>query len=294
MTTYSALSRLHRAPPLRVTPNEACALWSMDWLRFVCARPPLLEDYPELAIRIRGAFGRKLKAIADAATINDGRLSAYSALFDNGDGGETPKPLVFRCRVQADVVIVDLGFVGHACAWLDECADAMRQALDGGVNLSISGRLRAAFPVASVGWTRETEIPRPSTVNMASLAFQTPVVVRAGGALRTNPLSILRSAPRRCAALAKWQAMKIEMDREGLAEEINALRIDARELIDYRFQRFSQRRGNAAIPVHGYLGKLHVSGAMEYLAPFLAIADRLNLGSHASLGFGATTIALLC
>lgn len=296
MDGRSRLAAALADPPLQVNADDLCALWRIDWLRFSCARPDLLEDYPELAVRIRGAFGRRLAEHAAARETRPAlsRLGAYDALFTTfhaADGREIPKPTVIRAELSHERVSVDLGLVGAAAAWMDEAADAMQAALNGGVNLRADGRLRAPLPVLEIGWRRESAIDVPVNVSSVAMIFRTPVVVRAGGALRADPRAILRSCARRAAALAPWQSARL-LETPAVSGEIDNLEIDDRELLPYRFERHSRRRGNEPIPVAGYLGRMTARGRLDEFAARLAIAGKINVGSHASLGLGAADIVL--
>jgi len=282
-------------PPIAATAGELLDLWQVDVVRFVCVRPELMDDHPELPMRIRGAFGRRLAEI-DAPIDWRGRPGprAWQILFEPlarfAPGREVPRPFVVHAWREGDGLIVDLGLFGFAAICLDDAVRAMLAALAGGVALRGDGAARVPITVEDVLHRRRLPDPPPDT-GSATLTFWTPVVVRHGGRLVDDARSILRSAPRRVAALAPFQSCRFVPD-DDLSERIDALVLDETDLVPYRWQRHSRRRGDAPIPMHGYLGRLGISGAFGALATLLVLAETCNLGSHAGLGTGWFDLAL--
>ncbi len=292
----SALAADLAAPRQKVDLLLLAELWTIDHLRFVCDWPQGMEDYPELALRVRGAFGRRLAEQHEGPRRRSGaRLPrAYDVLFSSvatrSAGLELPKPVGLRVSRERDCLIVDLRLFGAAGLWLEEAADAMARALEGGIALHAQARLRASARVRDVG-IRRTENVVTGDATTATMTFLTPAVVRGGGRLSDDPRSLLRAAPRIVASLARWQGLELVADWAAVSAGIASLRVDDTQLRRYEFQRFSRRSGDTAIPVRGYLGALRASGALGDTATFLRLAETLGVGSHVSLGLGAFDLA---
>ena len=60
MYTLSALQESLASPEDSVDLSTLAELWQCVDIRVVCRRPSDLEEHPDLAVRIRGAFGRAL------------------------------------------------------------------------------------------------------------------------------------------------------------------------------------------------------------------------------------------
>lgn len=269
----------------------------MNIIRVVAERPALMEDYPELSFRVRGAFGRQLaSANAAPARGRPQRATAYDILFapvtHRTASTELPKPAIVRAWVEGHHFIADLHLIGFADGWLDDAAEALMASLAGGIALRGAGGMRVEIPVHDT-WIREPgPIDVPASLRSATLSFRSPVTVRRGAALATDARAIIRSIPRRVASLARWQGCLIDTDWGALATEIERLEIDDRHLHEHNWQRYSTRSGSTPIPMRGYLGRIGLTGYMARLAPFLAIGQHINTGSHASIGAGWFDLAL--
>jgi hypothetical protein len=106
---------------------------------------------------------------------------------------------------------------------------------------------------------------RPQSI---ALFIRTPLVVRAGKRLQTNPASILASVLNRVSSMAFWQRFPLVADWPALRKEIDALQFDLRDLHIHRWQRHSIRQGDHPIPMRGHLGKVLIEGDLSRLAPF--------------------------
>jgi hypothetical protein len=120
----------------------------------------------------------------------------------------------------------------------------------------------------------------------ASLMFRTPVSVRSGGQLKADSSAILRSLILRVSGMARWQGISLAGDWPSLHRDVEVASIDDSQLVLALWRRYSLRRGGSAIPMAGWLGPLRMAGRLDRLAPFLAMAETCNTGSHASLGLG--------
>jgi hypothetical protein len=293
------LARDLATPPLRCDITGLAQLWTVDALRVLCQRPSLLEDHPELPLRLRGAFGRALAAQPVRHSRAGGeRARAYDVMFEplaqRHGGIAIAKPFVIRAWTEATWLVVELRLFGDGAAWLPDCARALVAALEGGVSLKAGSRLRTPLVVVDVLRKRETGLDAigASAPTVATLTFRTPVAVRSGGRVAGDPAAILRAIPRRIATMARWQMVELDEDWAALAAGIETIALDDRDLVRYRWSRHSLRGGDAAIPMAGHLGALHIEGRLQRLAPYLRLAAGANIGSHASLGLGWFDLAL--
>lgn len=282
------------------TPPAVCDLatlaevWQMERLVFVCERPTLMEDFPELSMRVRGAFGRALHDLP-ARTWRSGRPRprAWDVLFAplaHIDGDELPKPAVVRAHVERDRLIVELRIFGEAVAWVPEAFTALVAALERGIALKSEGRQRVALVILEAQRIASTGVdlaPPPGlSPTGATLDFRTPVVVRQGGLSIGAPVNLLAAVPRRLAALARWQGFRLLVDHSALDEAIGHLARDDRETTAHVWRRWSIRGGDRAIPTGGWIGRLRLAGPVAPLVPWLVLAAETNIGSHAGLGHG--------
>lgn len=280
--------------------EELAALWQYDEIVAVCPRPPSLAHYPELSSRIRGAWGRTVMASPGIV-----RRSRYGHEWGRAElmltrpfasrmaGLEVPKPAVIRADVEGDRLVVRLRLFGAAGLHLEEAAETLATALEGGISLSPYTRLRTPVPVERILTGRRSSVELPDMhVQSAALIIRSPLVVRSGSRLQTAPASIFKSVLNRVSSMAFWQRFHLNADWRTLHQTIDELRFDLRELRVHRWQRYSIRQGDRPIPMHGHLGAVRVEGDLSHLAPFLLLAETCNTGSHASLGFGWFDLAL--
>lgn len=291
------LARLARdlaEPPSVCDLGTLAEVWQMERLVFVCERPPLMEDFPELSIRVRGAFGRALHG-QPSRLWRSGRPRprAFDVLFTpivSVGGEEIPKPALVRAWVERDRLIAELRIFGEAVAWVPEAFTALVEALESGVALKSEGRQRVglrileARRIASTGV--DTAPPAGLSPSGATLDFRTPVAVRRGGLSVGDPESLLAAMPRRITALARWQGYRLLHDRRAHAAALGRLARDDRETTAHGWRRWSIRGGDRAIPTGGWVGRLRIAGPIEPILPWLKLAAETNVGSHTSLGHG--------
>ena len=285
-------------PPLHCDWNELPRLWSFDQYLLICKKPDALEEYPELSVRLRGALGRALFDLPSRRSRSGRTLPhAYDVLFaplaSRQGGQEIPRPIVVRGRVEGATLIVELRIFGDAMPWAEDAALAMTMALEGGVAVSSTTRVRAAIAVENIVKRRVQAADPASYASYASLTFSSPVTVRLGERLSEDPRAILRACVRRIETMARWHGVDMGPPDRQIAEEVANLRCDADDLRRYAWTRNSRRQGDTRIPMAGWLGRLVVRGRMERLLPALSLSETCNAGSHAGLGLGWFDLAIL-
>lgn len=285
-----ALARDLADPPLALDVRALADLWPVEQVRIEAPRPPDFADYPELSVRIRGAFGR---ALADIGGVGAGRFSLpppYVILFSSAGrwapGLDIPKPMVIRAHAEHDRIVVELALFGVAGVYVEAATEALVECLARGIAFDPTSRTRLSLHADSVATTRIDSVSWLMRTRAASLTFRTPVCVRHGRGLSSDPRGIARSVVKRVAGMARWQGVRLTGDFDAPLREIEAAKYDAGGLLLARWQRFSLRQGPAPIPMDGFLGTLRLAGRLDALAPYLAIAATCNTGSHAALGLG--------
>lgn len=284
-------------PPVTASIDALRRMWEYEAIRFVCRRPPEMQDYPELPVRLRGAFGRALYAMPPRF---DRRgqplLPAREVLFDSivpaASGVDVGKPFVIRALVDHQHIIVELRLFGMAAKWLDEAVVAMVAALEGGIALRPEQSLWVPLVVEDVLTASGRLTGPPVRATLANLTFRSPVSVRRADRRVTDPRSLLASVVQRVEAMAPWQSIKLAHDAASARATVDGLRFDDSDLTAYRWQRNSIRAGNQPIGVMGLLGRLAVAGKLAPLIDYLRIAETCNTGSHAGLGLGWFDLAL--
>lgn len=279
------------APPMMCGWRELPTLWAYDHYRLICFKPDGLEDFPELPVRLRGAFGRALHSLPARATrTGRGIPHAYDVLFAplayRQAGLEAPRPMVLRAHIEGTRLLIDLHVFGDAMAWGQDAALAMTLALGEGIALSSRSRARRAIEVEDIVKRRVHAAPPPLHADYASLTFYSPVTIRLGDRLNEDPRAILRSAVRRVQSMARWQGVSVPAPEEDMLREIALLSCDDADLRRYAWSRHSMRQGDTPIPMRGMIGRLIVRGAMAHVLPALWLAESCNTGSHAALGLG--------
>ncbi len=270
-------------------------MWTQDEVRVICRRPQDLEDHPDLALRIRGAFGRRLATMGPPiAGRRDpfARAPAYEVLFGGAAGAGAARPFVIDVDVVGDKVVVDLRLFGAGGFWVDQCRVGLIEALAQGVAIRAGSRHRVAFePLDCLARRVVAELPPPQ-VGGVRLTFLTPVAVRVGASLYAAPGALLGACIGRARRLAAWFHVEIEDDFPGLGRLCRDARIVREDLLPFRSARFSQRQRDREIPVSGLLGQVEAEGPLGPLAAYLALAGYTHIGSHAALGMGRVRVSL--
>lgn len=287
-------------PPLKLSGVELCGVWDSEVIRVAAEAPELLENFPDLPIRIRGALGWALEAVANETPPRRRRhLSAYELLFkpiaERAPGLEIPKPLTLRAWVDKRLLTVELRLFGEAAACMPEAAEALVRTLEGGISLRTGGRQRVPVRVIDVFGKTDCGVAVPRDgATMAVLRFRSPVTIRhkvsqashARLRAKDDARAILNSIERRVASLARWQMAELVEDKAILKAVIDELAVDETDMVPIPWVRHSVRQGNIGIPMQGYVGTLRAVGRLGPLLPLLALAAECNTGSHASLGLG--------
>lgn len=287
-------------PPLALTPPELAALFEMDWVTVVGRRPEGLQGYPELAVRLRGAFGRVLKEFGppildryDPAA----RPRAFDVLFEPFIAPGTPakiaKPLVVHADVVGQRVVARAGLIGMAGFWQPDAAAALVGALEGGLSLWEDGKLKVPIACIEASHERLGGFEPPAfAVREARLLFRTPLRLRSGDALVSGGPSFLIALANRVARVAPWQLARLDIDWGMVHEQARRLDFQMSELLPYRFTRGTQR-ARRRLPVAGLLGRMTIRGRLDAWTPLLQIASQVNVGSHAAIGLGRFDLMLL-
>ena len=279
---YDLITGYLRNPPIQVSPLEAAALWRVARVLAVCEKPPLLEDYPELSVRVRGAFGRSV-AESDNQLASQARLPRAEHIFF-GDLGrsnnEFVRPITVRSWIDGQNMMAEVRLFGVATSYAQEVAGTLISALGNGVALGVVTPRRVHVNVLEVGVLEQGSIMVPQSREQVTIKLRTPA------ARIRVPSDLIKSTVRRAHNLACWQGLKIVDNVEEACRQADNLRCDARDLLSYGWSRHSRRQIGRDIPMSGLLGTLHVAGGLTQLMPYLAIASETNTGVNAALGLG--------
>ncbi len=288
------------APTLALSPSMLAALFEIHRMQVVAQRTDGLQDFPEFAVRVRGAFGRVLKMLGPPLSHRHDAFSrprAWDVLFEPmelpGRAQELAKPLAIHAQVRGDLVYASVSLFGFAGFWLPDAAAALAGALEGGVSLSEQGRMRVPLTCIEAREERQAGFMPPLySVREARLHFRTPLRLRRGDTLATTAASILIGLANRAARLAPWQGARLDVNWNEVHTRARLLSIDMSDLHPYHWARGTQRAGRR-LPVLGLLGSLVLRGDLDFWTPFLQIAAAANFGAHASVGLGAFDLTLL-
>ena len=139
------------SPDILLPVEEAIQLLDYSTVNFICKRPANMQEFPDLATRLRGALGRSLYVQSqDWYAHHDAfnRLSPYDFLF--GDHGNfephasLPKPYAIKSLIQADTLSVKIILIGHAQYYAPFVQEAMANALTEGIKLSETGKFHVS------------------------------------------------------------------------------------------------------------------------------------------------------
>lgn len=274
----------------RADPDQLLALWHHEELRIIARRPPDLENHPDLALRLRGALGRKLYGAPPSVRLGASR-DAFADLFGEDPVHET-RPMTIDADVYSGLVTIDLRLFGDARVHLPVVCDAMLVALQDGVSLRPGGR-RVPIEVLDV-FARRIVPPWPiPDAREAIVMFITPMVLRAGGGLSTSHGALLTALARRVNGLARWAGIEPNFNEKAARRAADEIELTSLETIPVRMTRWSRRNPGEPIPVSGFLGKVKLSGPLQAFTPYLTLARSTHIGSHAALGFGRVEIAFM-
>ena len=286
------------APPVAASIGELLALWRQVEFRITARRPKLLEDLPDLPVRLRGALGEALaKSPAPIRGRHDpfDRPPPFQVLFgDLGSerGRETPRPIVLDADVTSSAVEVRLVVLGQAMFWAQQARDAMIAALAGGITLRSGSRRRVVFEPLEL----ETEVTEglvcPAVGRDAVLVLRSPLVLRHGRSLKIDAHALTSALHARAEGLARWQGLQLLDPLFSVTSTAKQFTVEGHDLLPIRFFRHSRRQVGRSIPVTGTVGRLALKGNLADLMPYLVIGSVAHVGSHAALGMGRYELAV--
>ena len=286
------------APPLEANIHELMDLWRQTEFRITARRPKLLEDLPDLPVRLRGALGATLAAYPPPVGGRHDpfdRPAPFQVFFgDLGSNGgrETARPVVIDVDVDRDLVRVRLIVFGQAMFWARQVRDAMIAAMVGGISLRSGSRRRVVFEPMEV----ETEVSEgldcPSIARDAVLVLKSPLVLRHGRSLKIDAHSLTSALFARAEGLARWQGVALLDPPSSLTQLADEISVEGHDLLPIRFERHSRRQAGRSIPVTGTVGRISMQGQLQRLLPYLVIGSVAHVGSHAALGMGRYELAV--
>lgn len=286
-----------RNPTTSVTPQQLADLFDMDILDLTAKLPSGIQDMPDLPVRIRGALGRALADLPPPLTWRldpFARSRAFDILYQSLGTleGRTaiPKPLAVHADIIGQTLRIRVILVGAAGYWWPDVAVALQAALEGGINLHNDGRFRVAVTVQSLLHSRQcgvSMVDLPITPGTVRIHLMSPLRIRSARAEHFGAASFLISLANRINAMARWQHLRLELDWPALHQLAWQTNLEAEQLTPILWQRGSIRQaGEGRIPVLGYVGSFSLSGNIAPVVPLVRIAEYINTGSHAALGFG--------
>ncbi|MCF8501754.1 MAG: hypothetical protein K9H11_14900 [Rhodospirillum sp.] len=264
--------------------------WRSVTLPLTAPRPPMLDDGPSLAGRVRGALGRVLSDWAKAgdreAAMADHLL--FGPLYPFRGRLPVPAPYVVRAGpAPGGGLCIQLTLFGFALRWAAVCADALVDGLRGGLTLFSGARVRARLVPDALEINRREALPVLPLDAGVALCFLSPLAVMTDGALTTNGVRLVMGLANRIGGLARWQDLSLNMDFRALRAAAEAVEWDAGALRPVHWVRYSSRQGRAAIPMTGLTGVLTARGPLAPLAPLLSLGAQCHAGGHAVHGMGA-------
>jgi CRISPR-associated endoribonuclease Cas6 len=282
------------APAHSVALPELLALWQHDDVVVICRRPSDLEDCPDLPLRIRGALGNALEALAgDRKSDVFDRPAAHSLLFKWQSPHRVSTPYVVRAEVRGDVVEVRVRLFGYAGFFAPMVLRGLVSALEGGVSVRNHG-VHARFEVQSARIERFDGGGRrwPSEGSSATLQLQTPVIIRRGQHLRIEPVSLLRSALRRAQMIAPWMNCRLACDEAAMLRDAERFQFSMAGIYPESWSRTSRNNPGTPLPMNGYGGRVTIEGWLGEWASYLDLAQFGSLGGECALGFGAVSVII--
>lgn len=277
--------------------------WRRTIVTVECRRPTLFEEVPDLATRIRGAWGRQLRARQDGVLPDDaapgdaaGR-EALSVLFEPlgmaAAGLEIPRPYVIAAEAKGSGITIALTLFGIAGRWIEPARAALLEALAGGIRLRHDGGVRVPLAPDEVRTERSEGVLAPDEAHAVRLRFETPLVLRRGRAAKTDLRALLPSLGNRVSGLARWHDMALRHDWPSFAAQAAALEVADAAMRPVGWVRHSARQRGIGIPMQGLSGSLVISGDLAPFLALLALGETCHAGSHTALGLGRYSLEVL-
>lgn len=282
-------------PGIKTTWDVALEMFEYTTITITCACPPSLAEFPDLNVRLRGALGRTLHdygALVQHRHDPFNRPSPYDLLYRSHGmlnvRTPIPKPIVVRGYIQETAFIIKIHLVGNAQIYAKAAATSMIEALEQGISLTENARCRHRVHALDYALECFSNIPKPLVANSAVLNFFSPLSVRSGNATSLSTSSFLNSISLRTRGILRWLNIDIA-SKQSLNAPID---IDSKGMIFTTWARHSIQQKGTDIPMSGLMGKLHLSGDLSGLLAALHIGELFGVGSRASLGLGAYTLAV--
>lgn len=296
--SFDQLAALRHAlgnPAASVDSATLVALFRIETVRVEAARPLDFQDFPDLAVRVRGAMGTMLYRMGPPPPARAGgsvSLRAWDVVMEPFTPAAA-KPSTVFASAEGNRVIAGVNLIGHAAFWRPDIEAALVAAFDAGMKLNGEGQVLARLPVLGCVTTVSGGFDLPAVAcRSALLCFTSPVRLRAGGSTLISGPSFLIALANRVKNLGMWLGLKLEEDWPSLHRAAWAIETDCAALTPYRWDRGS-RRAKGRIPVLGFLGTMRLSGNLDRFVPYLLIGEAMNAGSHAALGLGRYRLALM-
>ncbi len=291
-----ALLRAHLQPPehASVSLTELGKCWRRTVVTICCDCPAGLDVGYRLPARIRGAWGRVLRANATSRPPTRGVVTAHDVFFScNGmltRGKEIPKPFVVACSADGKRLNIELTLFGFADHWLRESVGALVAALqDGGVAAG-RGRDTIRLKTRSVAVGVRQSVDWPKHALRARLRFVTPLALLRGKRLESDYSMLFSSLEARVRGLARWQGRRVWADWLELMRCRRLLRYEATDTRPHHWRRHSIRGGPHFIGMKGFLGELTIcttsEASLDPFIPLLALGETCHAGANTTMGLG--------
>jgi CRISPR-associated endoribonuclease Cas6 len=284
-------------PTGAITLPELSRQWSSCDITIRVAGASKLTGDPAFPGRVRGAFGAQLMDGASREAIAGEPCPwnppcAFEILFRKqgrmGAGFDYPAPWVILVDATASDLLVTLRLFGFATEFVPAAAEALTAAAS--KRLDLAGDTGFFIPKPVIVSRRihpfnGLQLPRGES--RIEMEFLTPVAMSSNSPIE-RPQSLFSALAQRTAGLARWHDARLELDRDEMRHALAALDFDWVEARPVAWLRGSNKQGKA-IPMHGYLGTLVISGAnadMDALAPLVALGEAALIGADVAFGCG--------
>lgn len=248
---------------------------------------------PTLSARIRGAFGDRLRGMADR---DASAMKAHAVLFPSKASSthpaHAPAPfLIAADRTVNNDVLISLNLLGRAGYHRDIAFDCFVASLTEPPGLVLQAqelrrRETTAAPliVKRADWGRQESVAIPKVARSWTLDFATPVQFGTKGALSQRFDSLIVGLARRIGHLSHYFDCEWHPDLEHWRRHSKTLKFDWSGLQPVEWVMRTNNR--APETCYGWSGQLGVSDSDEQLRALLAIGSQLYCGRDAGKGFG--------
>lgn len=283
------------APQCSVTAFDLAQQFRVETVSVTVLRPPDFEIYPDLSVRVRGALGNTLHAMAPPRPLRVGgpqMPSAWDVLMEPVLK-DVAKPMVVHVDVLPTTITAHIHLIGHATFWRPDVQAALIAAFDQGIKLSNNGPLKTILEIVGVDEKCVPGFdPPPTAITEARFMFESPLRLRSEGSTLVSIASFVISLCNRVKSLATWMDFALDEDWKALHAAAWALQGSSEDLVPIRWDRGS-KRAKGKIPVLGFMGTLVITGQLDRLIPYFQICEMMNTGSHAALGLGRYRLMVL-